>query len=512
MKTLHLSGFLSILLLIPGCLFGQQAGDLDTTFGAGGMLSSAFGNDGIKAVFHLQDGKILATGSSDQQEFILARYEEDGALDNAYGMDGYIAVPNTGMLTAAALQPGENPYIVLSGYNASGTVVVKYHLDGTADSSFGWNGMVQTDICGQGFSDYAQAVAVQPDHKIVVAGYCRDDTFTVETRLNVIRYLPDGNVDSSFGTDGIISAANFPALGAEVYALQLQNDQKILVSGYNGGSFICIRFNTDGTTDSTFGANGVFSVAIGYIQFGSGGAFCTSSLLQPDGKILLAGWASSSMPAAMAAALIRLNPDGTADPDFGDEGISVYEYPGNKYTRAYSLALQEDGKIVTAGILQHTYTNYHENFYLLRFLDNGAVDTAFGDMGTVVTAVSDSSMIYSVTVQNDGKILAGGYGNNGFSMARYHASSTTDTATAVDDMPLLPHAVSLFPNPAQNKIQLTFAAGIYPQDITITDMYGRNMRFDFSKNAIDISAFGAGVYFVRIITNKGVVLKRFIKD
>ncbi len=512
MKTLHLSGFLGILLLIPFYLFGQQAGDLDTTFGTGGMVTSGFGNDGIKAVFSLPDGKILAGGSADQHEFILARYEEGGALDNAFGTDGYIAVPNTGMLTAAALQPGEDPYIVLSGYNASGTVVVKYHLDGTADSGFGANGMVQTDICGQGFSDYAQAVAVQPDHKIVVAGYCRDDTFTIETRLNVIRYLPDGNVDSSFGTDGIISAANFPALGVEAYALQVQNDQKILVSGYQGGAFICIRFNTDGTTDSTFGTNGVFSAAINFFQFDWGGAMCTSAILQPDGKILLAGWAASSNPAGMATALVRLNPNGTADPDFGNSGVSVYQYPDNKYSRAYSLALQEDGKIVTAGILQHTFTNYHENFYVLRFLDNGAVDTAFGDMGTVVTAVSDSSMIYSVTVQNDGKILAGGYGNNGFSMARYHASSTTDTATAVDDLPLFPHAISLFPNPAQNKLHLAYPAGIYPQDITITDLYGRNMRFHFSKNAIDISAFSPGAYFIRIVTNEGIWVKRFIKD
>ncbi|HWY76085.1 MAG TPA: hypothetical protein VN281_10740, partial [Verrucomicrobiae bacterium] len=285
---------------------------------------------------------------------------------------------------------------------------------GFLDPTFAGTGLVQLGFGGS--ASVGKAVALQSDGKIVMAGQSSD----ASAHIVVARFGTNNVLDPTFGTAGLarVGAGSYPT----VAAVAIQRDGKIVVGGsfFSGGpsgyDFIIVRFNPDGTLDNTFASGGVL------IQDLGGGDTCNGLVLQPDGKIVVAG-ISLQGPGEFPTnymVLARFDTNGVFDPSFASNG----KFQQTVYSRAYCLALEGDGNILVGG-----YLNYNGVF---RFTTNGSPDAAFGSGGEVVLT---NAQVSSVAIQPGGNfvsqpamILAAGTLNGNAMIARMSLAGVFDTA------------------------------------------------------------------------------------
>jgi uncharacterized delta-60 repeat protein len=273
-------------------------GSLDTGFDGDGKVTTAIGGgyDQASAVALQGDGKIVAagycyTGASDS-DFCLARYNPDGSLDTRFGGDGKVTTSfSIGPDFAFAVALQGNGKIVAAGrcYTGAGDdlrfCLARYNPDGSLDTGFDGDGKVTTAI-GTG-SDFAYAVAIQGDGKIVAGGRC----YTGATDdFCLARYNPGGSLDTGFDGDGKVTTAI--GTGSDVASdVALQGDGKIVAGGhcYTGTTDFCLaRYNPDGSLDSTFDGDGKVTTAIG-----TGSDLALAVAIQGDGKIVAAGYCNT---------------------------------------------------------------------------------------------------------------------------------------------------------------------------------------------------------------------------
>lgn len=349
-------------------------------------------------------------------------------------------------LTAYATEILEDGRILLAGYTQSldfGLVQLKQ--DGSVDEQFGTNG-ISTTAFGSG-QDIARSLTVQPDGKILVAGYT--DKGNNNYDFAVARYNPNGRLDITFGNAGkITTSIGDPTLAGDyAYKIGVQSDGKIVVSGsshLSGDSdnyydFAVVRYLQNGSIDTTFGTNGIATNAVG-----TAGDFGVCQFVQPDDKILVGGWSESSIDGISTVdfSLLRLNVDGSLDSTFGSGG-KVMTPVGSSWDNARDIAVQPDGKIIQVGsvalpaeiIHGMQYTN--SAYGVVRYNSDGSIDTSFGANGVATVQVGFSDVCESVVLQPDGKILVGGWSwladpyyddNLNFSLARFNSDGTLDTS------------------------------------------------------------------------------------
>jgi uncharacterized delta-60 repeat protein len=350
-------------------------GTLDASFGTNGKVVAPIGGSGggvyVGQNIALQpDGKIVAVGHSWGlgSSFAVFRYNPDGTLDASFGTGGRV-VAVAGIAGGAydvALQPN-GKIVVIGGAWGNGEdmnfAVVRYNPDGSLDNSFGTGGKVITPVGNGNVYDYADAVVLQSDGKIVVVG----TTAVIGVSpydFALVRYNTDGSLDSGFGTNGKIvhSITNGHDLARDV---ALQPDGKIVVAGGDGlgggGGSVIVRYNANGSTDTGFAANGIFTTEGGF-SVGNGIA------IQPDGRILAFGIGFSGALAGFAVA--RLNPNGSPDPGFGVNGRIITPIGTNDSSYAIAGALQPDGKILAFG---GTGAGNDTDIALVRYLGDSAV-------------------------------------------------------------------------------------------------------------------------------------------
>jgi uncharacterized delta-60 repeat protein len=302
---------------------------------------------------------------------------------------------------------------------------------GALDTTFGTGGLLTTNLSYTALN--SNSVAVQPDGKILVAGV---STAANVGEFSVARFNADGSLDTTFGGTGLVSA-NI-ALGStdQAVGLVLQPDGKVVVAGdTNAGgaqeNFGVMRFNPDGSIDTTFGNNG--SVII---DFYNGDDYLSAIGLEPNGRIVVAGRSDTHF------ALARLNADGSQDADFDGDGKLMFDFAatitGGKLTGSTdginALTIQQNGDIVVAGFtnvsvdLQYIATNpILWNFALGRFnYIDGTLDTKFGRGGLQVVDYlgspngnapnGPSDIATSITTLSDGRLAVAGwteYGGGG---------------------------------------------------------------------------------------------------
>jgi uncharacterized delta-60 repeat protein len=300
-----------------------------------------------------------------------------------------------------------------------------YAVAGALDSAFGGDGRVSTDLSAHG--DFAGAVAVQGDGKLVVAGSAAYDTRDPKFALS--RYNADGTLDTSFGGgDGRVTT-NFTRREDAVYGLAVQSDGKILAAGDAGfrtgdSRFALARYNSDGTLDTSFGGDGKVST-----NWTSGDDPVSSLLVQPDGKIVVAGGVAQNRRNPRLA-VSRYETDGTLDTTFGGDGKVTTDLTAEK-DYANAVALQGDGKIIAGGIGQPR--NARGVFELVRYNADGTLDATFsgnGKLTTNFTTLDDS--VQGIVVLSDSDIVAGGIANYDknakFALARYNADGSLEVA------------------------------------------------------------------------------------
>lgn len=263
--------------------------------------------------------------------------------------------------------------------------------------------------------DYGRAVALQNDAKILIAGTATNSSLI--SCLSIARYDTLGNLDTSFHKTMIAFNGYDIPFGAS--SMAVQPDGKIIYAGTayiqgNAQSRVAIaRFNTNGSLDSSFGSNGkVLTLFAGNHQMAS------HILLQNDGKICVTGSTESAIT-GYNYMVLRYDSTGVLDTTYGNNGIAETDFStGTDY--AYSAVLQPDGKIIAGGYASGDYG-------MVRYLDNGTIDSTFGVNGKVVTTVASSSTYgRCLFLQPDNKILFGGKAGPDFILFRYNNNGATD--------------------------------------------------------------------------------------
>src|SRR5213075_1876689 len=286
-------------------------------------------------------------------------------------------------------------------------------VDGDLDPTFGTGGKVLTDFDHS--TDIAYAVAVQADGKLVVVGTTyQDNDFSTED-FAVARYNPDGTLDKTFGAGGKVRT-DFPGLAAVPSSVVIQPNGKIVVAGGAFplftflGNFELVRYNLNGSLDTSFGNGGI--VTTNFPE----GSYASSVALQADGKVIAAGTVFVDFvigePSNTDFALARYNSDGTPDTSFGNGGQVSTDFFGNE-DDAFSVLIQPDGKIVAVGSANNPASYY--DFAAARYLSNGTIDTTFGVAGRVRTDFGDQNFdrARSAALTPDGKIVAAGFAISG---------------------------------------------------------------------------------------------------
>ncbi len=422
-------------LLDAGSTPGPQPapGILDSAFGANGVATLSIGSgftDGyLNAVAVQADGKIVAVGfvntssSGAHPDFLVARFEADGAPDPAFGVGGFIT-PNFGDYVATSVAVQADGKILVTGgvtlENSAGLskrtsfFLARFDANGSLDLSFGIGGVVQTAISAAG--DSTSTVLLQQDGKIVVVGdgsNALPATYYSQGPLELVRLNANGSLDPSFGTGGIASVAGVSVDPGNSSAV-IQPDGKILVIGRpdvvsGAGNWPALpaevmRFNSDGNLDRSFGSAGVvlFPNVDNSPYFDSNGA--EGLAIQPDGKILV----SAAGIFADSALLARLNSDGSLDASFGNDGEVRAAFAG-------SVAIQPDGQIAVDGWLglnSNLEIPDTALFGFASYLPDGQIDSEIktdrapslpGSLNWI------STLVPGMASQADGKLIVAGF-------------------------------------------------------------------------------------------------------
>ncbi len=387
-------------------------GKPDYTFDGDGKLSDYFhaGNTIFKTTAIQKDGKILAAGQTwngSSFDFVIARYNTDGSLDNTFSNNGILV---TGIIFKPNDYGNANTSIALQ---TDGRIVVagdftlaRYNADGSADHTFSGDGKLVTDT-----TTYIGAIAIQSDNKIVAGQIFRGDFFTDPS---VVRYNTNGTVDKTFGVDGKHTIKNPNPGGSNslgIHSIAFQKDGKIVLTGSSPGVVVA-RLNANGSTDTTFNNDGVIELSI----YGHG-----SAAIQNDGKIVVGAFEDFRGNYNYA---VRLNNDGKLDSSFAGTGINsirlktVLKIPS--VDNGNFAAIQNDGKIVVLGAA------------LTRYNSNGYLDSTFGNNGIQVTQGSENNIFINSIAISENKLYAVGYSsspNNVGLVARYLLDNSTTPPT-----------------------------------------------------------------------------------
>ena len=358
------------------------AGDLDMSFGTGGVVLDSLGTsrEFTRDVLVQPDGKTVVVGAvvaGEHPEMFAARYLPDGSPDPSFGTNGVVTVylTQSDWGVAAALQ-GDGK-ILITGQSYSDFGVVRLNRDGTPDADFGTAGRVVTDLGG--FNDEAIGLTLDAQGRILVTGTTISSTYA-RWVCGTVRYLENGQLDADFGVGGVVVTSVGTAGDSAGYSVAVQTSGRVVVGGvvYSpdvGTHMALVGYTSEGQLDPTFGDNGMVT--------DPAGSEIHRVRIQPDGKILAAGGVQVS----------RFLEDGDPDTDFATGGrftTTVGQTPG--------LAVQSDGKIVVAA------TSASSDFATLRLTAGGELDPTYGDGGVALTDLGGYESAYGLALLPDGNL------------------------------------------------------------------------------------------------------------
>lgn len=320
------------------------------------------------------------------------------------------------------------------------------------DPTFGTSGIVRTDFAGN--IDQANAVVVQPNGQIIAAGSSFSSSKTVEDFI-VARYNANGSLDKRFGKNGKITTDFFRNVDS-ISAIAIQPDGAIVVAGFaqlagSGGTprvFALARYRSDGQPDTSFGNGGALTTS-----FGGNFAAASAIMIQPDGKIVVAGTVDfnpDNPTSGLDFALARYTANGTLDATFGKGGKVVFDFFGS-FDQANGAVLQPDGKIIVVGSTSYDSFNRDIGFALVRFNADGSTDFGFGTGGKQITDFFGAGAnANGIVLQPDGKFVVAGTASDSatrpvatdIAVARYNADGSLDATFGTGGQTAIPFAAS----------------------------------------------------------------------
>lgn len=435
-----------IFLLLSAATFAAP-GDLDLTFNGTGKATVGFGGSApqARATVVQPDGKIIVAGYATPVAslvFALARYNPDGTLDSSFDGDGLVTTTLAGShLRAFSVALQSDGKIVAGGvFNGfdSRFAVVRYNANGSLDTSFDTDGIALSPDIGASGSGVMSVLGIQPDGKIVAAG----SGFFSGSGYDfcVVRFNPNGSLDTSFDSDGVVNTSISPNWDYG-NSIAIQSDGKIVVAGQSRNDtdgwdqIALVRYNTNGSLDSSFDADGILTTVIGTVGARSGSDAANSVAVQSDNKIVVAGRFGHDANFA----IVRYNANGSLDTTFDADGKVTTTVGSNSNDRANAVVIQADGKIIAAG--SSTSVSGSVDFAVVRYNTDGSLDNsfaagstanAFGNGGKVLVDFSGAiDIAYGATLDLFGRLIATGSAGDLFGTLRLQGLAPTAASVTI---------------------------------------------------------------------------------
>lgn len=386
---------------------------LDYSFNGIGKNITAVGtshDEPTSVVIQPSDGKILVAGSTyngSNYDFTLVRYNTNGIIDNTFGNSGIVTTAvGAGNDYGRAVAIQADGKIIVAGYTFgnkySDFAIIRYNSSGTLDNTFGNNGKVIKDI--NGYDDAAYSIQIRPNGKLVFSGRGSDGNYDLFTSIQL---KSDGNSDSAFGINGISTVQIVPNKYCRVYSSLLQPDGKIILGGNTWVTtttrFAICRINIDGSLDNTFGTGGTQQTS--YLN-----STIYSLALQPDGQIVAAGVADVSGSNATRIALAKYQSNGSLQSNFKNSTTQFVHSGGNSSDVAYSVALKQNGDIIIAGSSNDDYQSIgNRDYFLLAYFDSsGYLQSSNSSVSIMSNGATVSDVAYTLAIQPDNKVILAG--------------------------------------------------------------------------------------------------------
>lgn len=376
-----------------------RSGTLDTSYGNGGLVIETTKIDGrapiaINRAAMQPDGKLVVVGMAflpdTQYDVLVLRYDQNGVLDPTFGTNGMVVTDlgrgDFDVANAVVLQP-DGKIVTCGNRGYTEVAAVRYDDKGKLDPTFA-SGGIFIGAMGGFYQTTCNGLALQGDGKVVLAAMHSADT-------QMLRLDKNGSLDTSFGTAGIATAG----LG-QLTSVRVQQDGKLVFSGFDTNDWLVVRRNADGSPD--FAKTIDFSAHVDKAQ---------DLLLDPNGNILVSG--TMKTETSTFVAVTKLAPDGSIDASFGTQGRTLVGELGNGgcgYACGNPIVLQKDGKILVAGGTTYYGT---ASMLLARMTPNGILDTSFGGTGRVYTSFgAEEQSTRELFVLPDQKILTLGFASS----------------------------------------------------------------------------------------------------
>jgi uncharacterized delta-60 repeat protein len=424
--TFHtIAALLALGLVCCSNLAQAQAGTLDTTFGTGGTVTTSFA-DGVAGVgaFEQSNGDIVAVA---QVDFVdnggtgigLVRYTSSGALDTTFGTDGITNTTFAGFTFdpfGFAVQTNGDILVAGEAISSSGRIefgLARYTSNGILETTFGTNGLVTTVVGPR--TDVPTALLLQPNGKIVMAGFEVGQEDVPPGKMSMVRYNSNGSLDTTFGTGGI-SLVTDTITGPDALALLSNGNYLAVGQNGNGKTGVVVELNSKGVLQSKVTAAKVVA-ALSSSQGGD-----SPTIFEPNGDYVVATTACTFHPQCRGTKIgvTRFLETGTVDSHFN--AASFYSFDERQTTSvAKALALQSNGQIVVGGLIN---LDAPISGGLARLDIAGALDTTFGSVDSfgICCSVTSNQTFSGLMIQTDGKIVAIGGLDGDLAVARYLAN------------------------------------------------------------------------------------------
>lgn len=466
---------LFIILFSFNCLFGQ-AQFLDSTFSSDGLIKNLNNQTPyssqeleFKGIDFLSDSSFIVCGSRILNGYfhsgVMLKFSPNGNIDSTFANDGVFIVDSSTIEDMAIWSDGK--FIALrNNFNSDNSMISysihQYHSNGTVDSTFGDNGktVIQygNNIVPSSFPlDRIRKIKFQ-GNKILVGG---------SAEYNLIRFLSDGTIDSTFANNGILYS--YGGLGGGLHDFSVLSDNKIIIATSSYGDNQVARLHPNGLIDSTFGTNGMTTTPYTFHQQPKVIDF------QSDGSIIIAAWSFDYTPMNQQSytMIYKYSLDGFLDTTFGSNGYIIRNSMFGVEGTYKNLIIQPDDKILIGG-----WQGYNSMF-ITRYQQDGTKDINFG-VGGEVKITASSGQITNLLLQSDQKIIATGseyLGDKSNYIIRLKPleyllnddtipviivpidTLPTDTIpvdTSTIDTTVLSYQLDVFPNPIEDQVQVAY--------------------------------------------------------
>ena len=418
-------------------------------------------------------GKILVAGNSrddfdDNQTFV--QFNQDGSLDSTFGVNGIVIdsigpFPITLRCKSMTLDAAGNIITANELGVAEEFVTMRYFPDGRRDSTFGIDGIVETDFISTTY-DEATDVVVQSDGKIITAGFL-GNLWT--NWAGLVRLHPDGTVDSTYGHLGLVDT--YLDMSYQHVEIVLQADGKLIlgITSYDSDTDLLVaRFHTDGSIDFTFGGTGSLLIDTGTADEFSG------LDIDGQGNIWVSGITTGQFYERFTVA--KVTPSGVLDTSFNNTGILSTEV-GTLNSRVHDVKALNNGTVLLAG---QTNIGGSPQFVIYAIdAQTGAGDMNFGTHGEMTAywgMIEDEC--FAVEVQPSGEVLA--VGRSWYDPIYWEAVVARFLAAPIvglEDVHSSEMRLSLFPNPAREETSLSYQLEKTGRvSLFVTDLMGRKIK------------------------------------